>query len=297
MAGRCAWEKGDTCLLDAVPDWLLPVLASPFVGSFLGVVVRRLPLGRPVVLDRSCCEGCGRVLGARELVPVLSYLVQRGRCRGCGAGIAAAHLQIELAAVGVAVVAAAAGAVQGVDDPVRLWLSCGLGWALLVLAWIDWDNLRLPDALTLPLLVAGLGAALLLDPDRAPEHAAAAALGYLAFWLLARSYHALRGRDGLGGGDAKLLAAGGAWIGLEHLPLVVGAAALLGLLLAALQRWRGEAVGATTALPFGPGLCAAIWLGWLLGQTDAATAAVIVGQVMPPGALGFAGGMVLLWPA
>ncbi len=248
-------------MLDAVPDWLLPILASPFIGSFLGVVVRRLPLGRPVALDRSRCEGCGRPLDMRELVPVLSYLVQRGRCRGCGAGIARAHLWIELAATGVAVAAAAAGPP---GDPARLWLTCGLGWTLLALAWIDWEHLRLPDVLTLPLLMAGLGAAWLLDTGQAPEHAAAAALGFLAFWLLARTYRALRGRDGLGGGDAKLLGAGGAWLGLEHLPLVVVGAAVFGLALAAWQRWRGAAVLATTALPFGPGLCAAIWVAWLL---------------------------------
>ncbi len=248
-------------MLNAAPDWLIALMASPFVGSFLGVVVRRLPSGRPVVLDRSRCDGCGRVLGMRELVPVLSYLVQRGRCRGCGMSIAPAHLAIELAATGVAVSAAAAGTS---GDPAQLWLSCGLGWTLLALAWIDWEHLRLPDVLTLPLLMAGLGATWLFDPAQAPQHAAAAALGFTAFWLLARGYRALRGRDGLGGGDAKLLAAGGAWIGLEHLPLVVTGAAVLGILLGAFQQWQGKVVVATTALPFGPCLCAAVWGCWLV---------------------------------
>ena len=248
-------------MLDAVPGWVLPVLASPFAGSFLGVVVRRLPAGRPVALDRSRCEACGRPLGVRELVPVLSYLAQRGRCRGCGAEIARAHLAIEVATVAVAAAAVAAGPACA---PLRLWLSCGLGWTLLALAWIDWDHLRLPDALTLPLLVAGLGATWLLDPGQAPEHAAAAALGYLALQGLAWAYRALRGRDGLGGGDAKLLAAGGAWLGLEHLGLLVGVAGVFGLLLGAALWWRGKTVLATTALPFGTCLCLAIWLFWLL---------------------------------
>lgn len=159
---------------------------------------------------------------------------------------------------------AASAALGGFADPLKVWLSCGLGWTLLALAWIDWDHMRLPDALTLPLLMAGFGAAWLIDPGVAAEHAAAAALGFLAFWLLARGYCALRGRDGLGGGDAKLLAAGGAWLGLEQLPFVVTGAALLSILFAWVQQLRGKEVLATTALPFGHALCAAIWGCWLL---------------------------------
>ena len=236
------------------------MLFAPFVGSFLGVLVRRLPRGLPVALDRSRCEACGQALAARDLVPVLSYALLRGRCRMCRAAIDPAHLAIELAAVLVAVVAALVMA-----DPLRLWLSCVLGWWLLALAWVDWDHMRLPDALTLPLLLAGLGATWLLDPDAAPEHAAAAALGYMAFRGLAAAYRRLRGRSGLGLGDAKLLAAAGAWLGLQALPQVVLGAALLGLGMAAALALRGRPVGAATALPFGPALCAATWAVWLGG--------------------------------
>ena len=96
-----------------------------------------------------------------------------------------------------------------------LWADCVFGWMLLALAWIDWTHLRLPDVLTLPLLLAGLGATALLDPDDATDHALAAAIGYAALRLVSFGYLKLRGREGLGAGDAKLLAAAGgvAWAG------------------------------------------------------------------------------------
>ncbi len=248
-----------------LPYWLPPLLLSPFIGSFLGVLVRRLPHGLPTARDRSRCEACGRVLNAKDMVPVASFLILRGRCSGCRARIAPMHLGIELAAIGVALWAALAE-----QDPARLWLACGLGWTLLALAWIDWGHLRLPDALTLPLLLAGLGAALLLDSNSAPEHAAAAALGYLALRGLAAAYRALRGREGLGAGDAKLLAAAGAWVGVAALPTVVLGAALFGIGLALAAYLRGHAVSRATPVPFGPGLCAALWLAWLYGAGAAA---------------------------
>lgn len=241
------------------PQWL-PLLVAPFAGSTLGVLIRRLPRGEPVALDRSRCETCRRALGVWDLVPVASFLALRGRCRHCGAAIAPAHLAIELAATAVA-----AWAILAAADPARLWLSCLLGWILLALAWIDWEHMRLPDALTLPLLLLGLAAAALLDPPAMADHAAAAALGYLALRGLALGYKRVRGREGLGGGDAKLLAAAGAWTGLQALPTIVFEAALFGLILALAERWRGRALSAATALPFGPGLCAALWLTWLYG--------------------------------
>lgn len=268
MAERRRERKG----LLVLPGWLLALLLSPIAGSFLGVLVRRLPRGGPVALARSQCETCGRTLAARDLVPVASYLVLRGRCRVCRAPIAPMHLGVELAAIGVALWAALVE-----TGPARLWLTCLLGWTLLALAWIDWRHFRLPDALTLPLLLAGLGAALLLDPDAAPEHAAAAALGYLALRGLALGYRVLRGREGLGAGDAKLLAAAGAWLGLEALPAVVLGAAILGIGVALVARLRGQVVTRETPVPFGPGLCAALWLAWLYGRDGA----LIFAQSLP----------------
>lgn len=242
-------------------DLLLPLLLSPAVGSFLGVVVRRLPLGRPVVLARSACEGCGRALLPWDMVPVLSFLLLRGRCRFCGAGIARFHLGIELAAAFVAAWAFLAASGEGAAS---LWANCALGWTLLALAAIDVEHLRLPDALTLPLLAAGLLLTAWLDPEAATDHAVAAAIGYLAFRAVAAAYRVLRRRDGLGGGDAKLLGAAGAWVGLDGLPTVVLGAALLALVVT-LGRRLFRRMAADAPIPFGPYLALATWLVRLYG--------------------------------
>ncbi len=245
-------------------DGLLPLLVSPFVGSFLGVVIRRLPLGRPIAMGRSACEGCGRVLPARDLIPLISFVLLRGRCRFCRAGIARFHPGIELAAIAVAAWAMLAdpGA-----EALLVWANCALGWSLLVLAWIDWDHLRLPDVLTLPLVALGLLATWALDPDAATDHAAAAALAYLAFRGVALAYRLLRGRDGLGQGDAKLLAASGAWVGLAGLPSVVLGAALIALATTLVQR-LARRMGAETPIPFGPYLAVTTWLVRLYGVAE-----------------------------
>ncbi len=231
-----------------------PVLAGPFVGSFCGVLIRRVPAGRGVVGGRSGCEACGHALGVRDLVPVASFLALRGRCRFCGVAIGWDVLAVELAALGVAVW----GVLAGLDGAV-LWASCVLGWALLTLAWIDAVCLRLPDFLTLPLIVAGLGEAAWLEPEALRARAFGAAVGYSALWGLAWVYRRARGREGLGLGDAKLLAAGGAWVGVWLLGDVVLAAALAGLVWA-VRRGRVD-LGAR--VPFGPFLAAGIWGVWL----------------------------------
>ncbi|MDB5395016.1 MAG: type 4 prepilin peptidase 1 [Rhodospirillales bacterium] len=240
-----------------MPDWLAPVILSPFVGSFLGVLIRRLPAGEDVVAGRSHCESCGRALGPVELVPLLNYLILRGKCRHCGGRIGLFHPAIELAALAVAVWAAC------VDDGARLWADCVLGWTLLALGWIDARHMVLPDVLTLPLILAGLGFALIAEPDRILDHAAGAAVGWLIFWAVARLYRALRRREGLGEGDAKLLAAAGAWVTWSGLGAVMLLAAVTGLLIALAGRLRGGSLAAATAIPFGPPLAFAIWVVWL----------------------------------
>lgn len=240
--------------------WVWPLLAAPFVGSFLGVLIARLPAGRPVAIARSACDHCGAVVLARDLVPLLSYVVLRGRCRSCRGRIAPRHWHVELAAVAVAASALVAG-----TAPERLWADCALGWTLLALAWIDRDSMTLPDVLTLPLIGAGLLATFSLEPEALTDHAVAAAVGYTALQGLAIAYRRLRGRDGLGAGDAKLLAALGAWVGLEDLPGVVLGAALAGLAAALLLSLGGRKMNAATAIPFGPCLALAGWVVRLRG--------------------------------
>jgi len=239
----------------------LPVIFAPFIGSFLGVLIRRLPAGQPIALARSVCASCGRSLAVRDLVPVVSFLFLRGRCRTCHAPIGVFHLAVELAAVAVALWAALT-----LTEPGWVWASCVLGWTLLTLGWIDVEHMLLPDVLTLPLLLTGLGATLLLDPGDVVDHALGAVLGYLVFRAVAVAYRAWRDRDGLGGGDAKLLAAAGAWLGWQALPWVVLEASLAGIAAALLARLLGRRVSRTTALPFGPFIAAAIWLVWLYGM-------------------------------
>lgn len=240
----------------------LPLLAAPAAGSLLGVLIRRLPRGAPVALARSRCETCGTALGPLELVPLLSFLWLRGHCRHCRAPIDPFHPSVELAAVAVAAWAVATAG----EDSLHAWLGCGLGWTLLALAWIDLEWLLLPDALTLPLLLGGLAATWLTAPEALGDAVLGAALGWLLFAAVAAGYRALRGRDGLGGGDAKLLAAAGAWLGWPALPQVMLLAALAALCAAGLRRWRRGPAAAGAKLAFGPFLALATWLVWLYGE-------------------------------
>lgn len=207
---------------------------------------------------RSRCPACGARLGPLDLVPLLSWLALRGRCRHCGAPIGAWYPLVELAAAAIGAIALAA-----LPAP-EAWLAAVLGWWLLALAAIDLLTWLLPDALTLPLVVAGLLVALWGEPALTSPAGAAigAAAGYLTLAGIALAYRRLRGREGLGLGDAKLLAAAGAWLGPERLPTTVLAAALLGLAFALLAR-RGE-LAPETALPFGPALALAFWGGFVL---------------------------------
>jgi leader peptidase (prepilin peptidase)/N-methyltransferase len=247
-------------------DWL-PLVFAPFVGSFLGTLVLRLPAGERVIAGRSRCDYCGRVLGPWELVPIASWLALRGRCRHCGAPLSLFYPAMELAALAVAAWAATAAA------GAALWLGCLLGWGLLALAAIDARHYVLPDVLTLPLIPLGLAAAWLADPERLWAHVIGAVAGYLVFVLIALGYRRLRGRDGLGLGDAKLLAVAGAWVSWEGLPSVVLLGAIASLALLLVRRWRGGAIRLDQAVAFGPGLCLGLWLVWLYGPLQLAAQA------------------------
>jgi leader peptidase (prepilin peptidase) / N-methyltransferase len=243
-----------------MPAFVLPLLIAPFAGSLLGVLIMRLPEHRPVALARSACAACGTALGPLDLVPLASFALLRGRCRYCGHPIGWFHPAVELAALGVSTCA-----VLACQTPQQVWIASVLGWTLLALGWIDVLWLLLPDVLTLPLLLAGLGVASVTAPDTIFWHALGAACGYLGLRAVALTYRALRGREGMGAGDAKLLAAAGAWLGVAALPWMVFLAALAGLAVAGISAAAGRPMQATTALPFGACLAAAFWLLWLFG--------------------------------
>jgi len=241
------------------PHMAMAVIVAPFVGSFLGVVVARLPAGESVVVGRSRCVACGRTLAVRDLIPILSWILLRGRCRDCNAQIPIRHLVMELAAVGVALWAAF------VVEGWLIWLTCLLGWALLVLAAVDRDHFVLPDSVTLPLVVSGIAVAWLVDPGRIWDHLAGAAGMYLAFIGLAAGYRRLRGIEGLGQGDAKLAAAAGAWTSWTGAPGVVILACAAAFLFLLWRALRGRSIGAQERIAFGPYLCLGTWLIWLYG--------------------------------
>lgn len=239
--------------------WIPAVLISPFIGSFLGVLALRLPTGAPIALSRSACPHCGRKLSVLELLPLISWLVLKGRCRSCASPLGLFYPGIELAALAIALWAA-------VSLPASLvWVGCGLGWTLLGASVVDWQHHWLPDILVLPLIPAGLAVHAFIQPDAWVDHTAGAVAGFAGFVAVAHIYRAIRRRDGLGFGDAKLLAAAGAWVSWTGLPTVVLLAAVFGLTGAIAGRLAGREIGPATELPFGPALALATWLVWLYG--------------------------------
>lgn len=232
--------------------WLLAgALAGLVAGSFLATLVVRWPRGE-TLRGRSRCDGCGRRLGWAQMIPLLSYLMAGGRCRTCHAAIDWRHPAMELAAavVGMAAFAATAGP-SGLAGAL-------FGWVLLALLALDAEHLWLPDALTLPLLAAGL----LLGQGDLAGRLVGAAIGGGGLLLIAWVYRLARHRDGMGLGDVKLMAALGAWLGWQMLPLLLLLAALLGLGLAAVAAVRGRPVG---QVPLGACLAAAAFPLWLAG--------------------------------
>ncbi|WP_119459733.1 A24 family peptidase [Rhodospirillaceae bacterium SYSU D60014] len=242
--------------------WIMPLLAGPFVGSFIGVLVLRLPAGDAVVFGRSACRYCSRQLGARDLAPLLSWVCNRGRCRYCGERIGLFYPLIELAALGVAVWSVS------ILSGWLLWATCLLGWLLLALAVMDWRAFVLSDALTLSLVPTGLAVAHLVEPTVLAEHLIGALAGYLAFAGLASAYRYVRGRDGLGMGDAKLLAGAGAWVSWSGLPSVVLLAALCALSAVLAKSLAGGSISAMDRVPFGSYLALGTWLVWLYGPVS-----------------------------
>lgn len=236
----------------------LGAFSGLLAGSFVATLVLRWPL-ELALSGRSRCDACGVQLGAGELVPLLSYAVQRGKCRHCGAAIDATHPLIEMACATVGALALIA-----LPGPAG-FAGALLGWFLVALIALDVAHFWLPDRLTLPLL--GLG--LLLGPSPMQERFLAAAVAGGSFTLLSVLYRAIRGREGLGMGDAKLAAALGAWLSLAMLPPLLLLSATLGLALVAVGFFKGRYLGGRritpdTRIPFGACLAAAAFPVWLL---------------------------------
>jgi len=232
-------------------------LLGAVLGSFIATLVIRWPQGRSVVHGRSHCDACDAVLATCDLVPLVSAVVSRGRCRRCHAPIDPRHWQIELAALGI-------GAIAGLVLPGPAGLAGAVfGWLLLALAALDITDFWLPDSLTLTLALAGVVTAVAgVDPPLV-DRLIGGGGGFTALWLVGFSYKHLRGREGLGGGDPKLLGAIGLWLGWRMLPAVLLLAALTGLALVLVGMVRGRTAKLDDRVPFGALLAIAAYPAWL----------------------------------
>ncbi len=278
-------------LLSQSPALLISavLLLGLLVGSFLNVVVHRVPImldrewraqceelaGREpaaaeafnLVVPRSACPACKAPITAAQNVPVLSWLWLRGRCANCSTAISARYPLVELL---TGLMSAAVAWKFGWGWP--LGAALVLTWYLVALTFIDLDTQLLPDSLTLPLLWIGLllslwaaeksGAPVPVDPRTALIGAVA---GYLSLWSVYWLFKLATGKEGMGYGDFKLLAALGAWLGWQMiLPIVLGSA-LVGAVVGIAMMLR---FGRDRSVPiaFGPYLAAAGWLMLMFGQ-------------------------------
>ena len=264
------------------------------VGSFLNVVIYRLP----IMLERewrsqaadvlagtgpatvptpapprftlitpgSACPNCKAPIRPWQNIPVVSWLMLRGRCASCKHGISARYPAVELA-TGIFSAWAAWHFGFGVPAACALLIT----WALIALTGIDLDHQLLPDSITLPLLWAGLLAAVLVGPKvgstlpvSAQDALIGAMAGYVSLWLVFHVFRLITGKEGMGYGDFKLFAALGAWLGWKLLPVIILLAAATGALLGiAMILLRGR--DRSAPMPFGPYLAAAGWLAMMYG--------------------------------
>ena len=266
---------------------LVCVLFGLLVGSFLNVVIHRIPkmmeatwrqearelLDQPaakgeetppifnLVTPGSHCPHCNHRIRWYENVPVVSWALLKGRCSGCKAAISKRYPIIEL----LTALVAGLCAWRFGYDPWLIFMLYG-SFTLLALAVIDLDTTLLPDDLTYPLLWAGLLAAVLgISPVSLSDAVIGAMAGYLALWSLYWVFKLLTGKEGMGYGDFKLLAALGAWLGWQYLPVVVLLSSVVGLVFAVSMMASGS-VKRDQGIPFGPYLAIAGWIALLWGE-------------------------------
>jgi leader peptidase (prepilin peptidase)/N-methyltransferase len=238
------------------------------VGSFLNVCIHRLPSGDSVVFPASHCPDCRQPIRPYDNIPVLSYLILHGRCRQCGSAISLRYPVVEVL-TGIA----AAGAFSALGLSAHTLLLFAFLCALIVITFIDLDHQIIPDAISLPGIGIGFAAAVILGQPGWKASLGGILLGGGLLWAVAEGYYRLTGREGMGGGDIKLLAMIGAFLGWRAVPvtLLLGSmsGAVIGGALMLIQRRNSR-----TPIPFGPFLalgavCALFWgdalIAWYLG--------------------------------
>lgn len=246
--------------MNLIWPWLLAgALIGAIAGSFISTLIIRWPQGRRVN-GRSLCDGCEVRLRWFELVPLLSFLLQRGRCRRCGSKIAAEHIRMEISA---ALVGAAA---QLVAPGWQGFAGGCFGWLLLGLMVLDYRYFWLPDRLTGLLAAGGLSAGAFGFAPPFTDRLVGGAAGYATLALIAWSFARLRGRKGMGAGDPKLLGAIGFWLGWQSLPFVLLGASMLAVPLIIIQLVQKGSITAQTRLPLGTLMAAAAYPIWLFSH-------------------------------
>ncbi|MBT9446199.1 MAG: prepilin peptidase [Hyphomonadaceae bacterium] len=246
-----AW--GEAAFVWSMPPLDIALLViSPFVGGFLSEAARVWPDWRATLAPRSQCDPCGRALRIRELLPVISYVAQGSRC-ACGARpLPRIHPIGDLLAVSIALLA-----VLVADNEHALWIAFS-GWVLLFGALVDVRTLLLPDVVTLGLVGAGLAHAAMQGRAALESSLVGASLGFTLLWLVNRLHRSIRGGDGLGLGDAKLLAAAGALVGVAALPWILAGAATVAL--ASVAIWVALHRSPPSLVAFGPALSLAAFV-------------------------------------
>ena len=264
-------------LFDAWPAYLVAGLFGALWGSFFNVCIARIPLGQSVVSPGSHCFACQAPVRAYDNIPILSYLILRGRCRACGVRFSPRYALVEALVAGLAVLLWWRFGSGPAEAPVALRLArfaYGFAFAgvLTVLSFLDLDTKRLPDVITLPSVAVFFLAGLGLPEVPWLDRLIGAAAGYGVIWAISTAYYYSTGREGLGLGDAKLLAVIGAALGWRALPLVIFAASFVGIVISVpLLVWQqardrkqtsqpgGEAPASIrrAEVPFGPFLALA----------------------------------------
>jgi len=237
---------------------LAGVILGLIIGSFLATLAVRWPKGQSVMTGRSECDQCGQRLGPIELLPVISHIWQNGKCRKCGEPIDRQHLAIEIAAGligGLALFVAPNGTGMA---------GAFFGWVLLTLAIIDAEHQWLPDRLTALLAATGLFSALFLEEPTIVDRLIGGLIGYFSLLLVAVIYRTVRGREGLGGGDPKMLGGIGLWLGWQYLPFILLGASIIGLMFALILKIRNQPVGLESHFPFGSLMAIAAFPVWLV---------------------------------
>lgn len=233
---------------------ILAAVVGLSVGSFMNVVIHRVPRNtenaasaiNDLLTPGSACPACGTRLGWRQLIPVLSYLFQGGNCVACEAAISPRYPLVELAAGVVPISALFCYGVTTAAVAVSV-----LMWLMITIAVIDLQNLIVPDRLVFPLLGAGLlvnAFGILVESEKA---ILGAVVGFMSFWLMARAAREVIGRTALGGGDVKLFAALGAWLGWQALAPILLIASVTGLVVGLFLRLTGR-LGPKAPIPFAP---------------------------------------------